>query len=196
MPSQEKREILPTSGPVCREAIEILPALTGEGDATYLVPVLAMTAGAAADGAVRARAQRRLDEATRLAGVAADVLGEAEAALRRIPAVLPPAAASLAVARAEAARAAGIADARLWAEAAAQWQALGDSGQRGYALLREAECHLPPGGGRGQASPLAEAGRVASDAGAEHLLAATGALAGRARLPLQPTAVRPSTGST
>jgi ATP/maltotriose-dependent transcriptional regulator MalT len=164
----------------------------GEGDATYLVPVLATAAGAAADAAERGRARRRADEATRLAGVAADLLVEAEAALTTLPAVLPPAAAALAVARAEVARAAGAADASAWADVAGQWQALGDRAQQGYALLRETECHLSARR-RGRASAvLAEAARIGTDIGAEHLLTALGALAARARLPLQDHREQPS----
>jgi DNA-binding CsgD family transcriptional regulator/tetratricopeptide (TPR) repeat protein len=156
-----------------------------EGDATYLAPVLATAAGAAADAAACARAARRSADVTRLAAVAADVLNEAESALSKLPAVLPPVAAALAVTRAEAARASGAAEASAWAEVAAQWQELGDRGQRGYALLREADCHLAARR-RGQASVvLTEAIRTATATGAGHLLAALGELAARARLPLQ-----------
>jgi DNA-binding CsgD family transcriptional regulator/tetratricopeptide (TPR) repeat protein len=173
-------------------ADEVRSAGWEEGDASYLLPVLATAAGAAADGAVRARTGRRPAEATRLVGVAADLLAEAEGSLRPLPAVLPPVAAALAVARAEAARASGAGDGAEWAEVAGRWQLLGDRGQQAYALLREAECQLAARRRGRAAAALAEAARIATELGAEHLLAALGALAARARLPLQTRVEGPS----
>ena len=156
----------------------------GDGDAPYLVPVLATAAGVAADAAAAARAGRRRGAARLATSLAADVVAAAEAALSQVPAVLPPTAAALAVARAELSRATGTHDADAWAGAAARWQELGDTYQAGYALLREAECHLADRRRGAAATRLTQARQAATQADAEHLLRAVAALRARARLPL------------
>ncbi|MET0765438.1 MAG: AAA family ATPase [Blastococcus sp.] len=152
-----------------------------EGDAPYLVPVLAAAAGAAADAAVTARSGRRVAEERRWADLTRELTAGAEEASRE-GFLLPPAAAALAVARAERARASGEAAAPVWADVAAMWKALGDPYQAGYALLREAECQLADRR-RGRAGAALRAAReVAVAVRAQHLLRAVEATAARARL--------------
>jgi DNA-binding CsgD family transcriptional regulator/tetratricopeptide (TPR) repeat protein len=156
----------------------------GDGDAVYLVPVLATAAGVAADAAVGARARRRPAEAQHWTAVTADLVAAAEAAQPRPSLVLPPSAAALAVARAEQSRAAGRSDAQAWADAAAGWQELGDTYQAGFALAREAECHLADRRRARAAATLRDARRAAISVRAQHLLRAVEATAARARLPM------------
>jgi DNA-binding CsgD family transcriptional regulator/tetratricopeptide (TPR) repeat protein len=165
----------------------------GEGDATYLVPALAAAVGAAADAAVAARADRRADDAERLGRLAGELADEAECAAARQPLTLPPCAAALAVARAEAARATGRSDAADWATAARCWQRLGDGYEEARARIREAECHLAARRRAAAAETLAAARRSAAELGAAAVLAAATALAGRAGLSLDGPAPGPGT---
>jgi DNA-binding NarL/FixJ family response regulator len=149
------------------------------------VHLLAAAAGAAADSAVGARAARRPLEADRWAATAAGLAGRADDGLRASPTALPPAAAALAVARAEAARAAGRSDPDAWTEVADRWQAMGERYAAGCARLRATEALLAGRRRSAAAEALAEAGATATTIGAAHLLVAVRALSARARLPVE-----------
>jgi DNA-binding CsgD family transcriptional regulator len=166
-------------------AREVLARDWADGEAAYLVPVLAMATGAAADGAVAAHAERRTTEERRLAALAADFAGRAAGAASRPDVLLPPARTALAVARAERARTSREGAARAWGDVADAWQELGDRYSAGTALLRQAECQLADRR-RAAASDTLRAARAAAIAvRAQHLLRAVEATAARARLPLE-----------
>jgi DNA-binding CsgD family transcriptional regulator/tetratricopeptide (TPR) repeat protein len=163
-----------------------------DGDAAYLVPVLAAAAGAAADGSVAAHRARRTAEERRCVALTRELLTRAQSATSRPDFLLPPSRAALTVARAELARACGQDGAQAWAEAAAAWQELGDSYQAGCALLRKAECQLADRRRAAATDTLRGAHRAAISARAQHLLRAVEATATRARLPLEHRAPGPA----
>jgi DNA-binding CsgD family transcriptional regulator/tetratricopeptide (TPR) repeat protein len=156
-----------------------------DGDAAYLVPLLASAAGAAADGVVDARRARRAEEERRWSALTAELVDQAEHATVRPDLLLPPALAALAVARAELARTRGDGGVQAWADAAAGWNRLGDVYQAGCALLRQAECELADRRRAGATGTLRAAHEAAIAARAMHLLRAVEATADRARLPLE-----------
>jgi len=168
-------------------AREICDRHWSEGDAAFLVPVLAGAAGAAADGAVAARAERRTAEERRLASLTEEFAGRALVATSRPEFLLPPARAALAVARAELSRTSREGAAPAWADAAEAWRALGDGYQAGVALLRQAECQLADRRRAAATDTLRAARAAAIAARAHHLLRAVDATAARARLPLEDT---------
>jgi DNA-binding CsgD family transcriptional regulator/tetratricopeptide (TPR) repeat protein len=153
-----------------------------DGDAAYLVPVLAAAAGAAADGAVVAHAERRTAEERRLTALAEEFAGRAVGATSRPDFLLPPARTALAVARAERARTSREGAAQVWADVAEAWQELGDGYQAGAALLRQAECQLADRRRAAAADTLRAARTAAIAARAQHLLRAVEGTAVRARL--------------
>ena len=163
-----------------------------DGDAAYLIPVLAEAAGAAADGAIEARRARRTAEEVRLIGLTAELVEAAEHATAHPEFLLAPARTSLAVARAELSRTSVQAATQEWAQAATAWQALGDVYQFGCARLREAECLLAERRRAAAADALRAAHRAAIDARAMHLLRAVEATADRARLPLDERPAQPA----
>ncbi|MCW2698730.1 MAG: transcriptional regulator, LuxR family [Blastococcus sp.] len=163
-----------------------------DGDAAYLVPVLAMAAGAAADGAVAARAERRTTEEGRLTARTEDFLRTAEVATARPQLLLPPARVALATARAERFRISGEGGARAWADVAASWRELGDAYRAGCAFLRQAECQLADRRRAGAADSLRAARQASIATRAQHLLRAVEATARRARLPLVDAAPEPA----
>ncbi|MCW2739602.1 MAG: helix-turn-helix transcriptional regulator, partial [Blastococcus sp.] len=71
-------------------ADEVLAMPWGDGDAGYLARLFATAAGAAADAAVTARAQRRPEEARRWAGTTAGLVARAEESAAAGPAALLP----------------------------------------------------------------------------------------------------------
>jgi DNA-binding CsgD family transcriptional regulator len=156
-----------------------------DGDAAYLVPVLAAAVGAAADGAIAAHAERRTAEERRLSALAEQFAGRAETATSRPDFLLPPARAALAVARAERARTSREGAAAAWADVAGAWQELGDEYQAGVALLRQAECQLADRRRAAAADTLRAARAAAIAARAQHLLRAVEGTAARARLPME-----------
>ncbi len=170
---------------------EVLRGTWGEGDGAYLVHLLAAAAGAAADAAVRARAERRPDEAREWADRSAELAAAADTKLRSVPAPLPPAAAARSWAHAEAERGAGRADAERWAEVADRWAVMGEIHQAGWARLREAEAHLTHRHRAPAATALRRAPAAAADLGAEHLRAAVDGVAARSRLALEEPARLP-----
>ncbi len=156
-----------------------------DGDAPFLIPLLASAAGAAADGWVAARRARRAAEEQRWSALCAELVDRAERATARPEFLMAPALASLAVARAELSRTSSQGAAREWAGAAAAWQELGDVYQAGCARLREAECLLAERRRGAAADALRAAHRAAIAARAMHLLRSVEATANRARLPLE-----------
>jgi ATP/maltotriose-dependent transcriptional regulator MalT len=155
-----------------------------DGDAAFLIPVLAAAAGAAADGAVDARRARRTADERRWSALAAEFVQMAEGATSRPEFLLPPALAALTVARAELSRISGGDGVQAWGDAAAAWRELGDTYQSGCAVLRQAECLLADRRRAAAAGALRAAHQAAIAARARHLLRAVEATAARARLPL------------
>ena len=114
----------------------------------------------------------------------------------------------MALARAEAARAAGRPEPELWARAAHAWDALGRPFEVAYARWREGEALLAAGARRAEARDrLAEAALIAHRLGAGAISTPVASLAARARITLpdsrsspcratRPPARRPSIGST
>jgi DNA-binding CsgD family transcriptional regulator/tetratricopeptide (TPR) repeat protein len=178
------------------EAVELAEELCRrpwtDGDAAYLVPVLAAAAGAAADGSVAAHRARRTAEERRCSALTREFVTRAESATSRPDFLLPPALAALAVGRAELARTSRQDSVQAWADAAAAWQELGDDYEAGGALLRKAECQLADRRRAGAADTLHAAHRAAISARAQHLLRAVEATATRARLPLAGRAPGPA----
>src|SRR4051812_4456768 len=83
-----------------------------------------------------------------------------------------------------------VSNADAWAEAAARWQDLGDRWATGRALLREAEAAAQGNSADRAASALQKAHSIASDLGAEPLLAEIDAVSRRTRISVQaPTRV-------
>jgi DNA-binding CsgD family transcriptional regulator/tetratricopeptide (TPR) repeat protein len=161
-----------------------------DGDAAYLIPVLAAAAGAAADGALEARRARRPAEERHWTERTAEFVARAGKATAHPDFLLPPARAALAVAHAELSRVSGEGSANAWADAAAAWDALGDAYQAGCALLRQAQCQLADRRRAAGAGTLRAAHRAAIAARAQHLLRAVEATAARAHLPVdEPVAV-------
>ena len=163
-----------------------------DGDAAYLVPVLAAAAGAAADGSIEAHRARRTAEERSCIALTREFVTRAESATSRPDFLLPPALAALAVARAELARTSGQDGVQAWADAAAAWQELGDIYQAGCALLRKAECQFADRRRAAAADTLRAAHRTAISARAQHLLRAVEGTATRARLPLEDRAAGPA----
>ena len=162
--------------------LETLPRLQVAGDAPYLVPLLAEGVGAAADVAVLAGGRRHRERAQAV-GRADELAQLASAAVARLPAVLPPTAASLRQVHAELSRAHGEADPRRWCDTASAWERLGDRYRAAYAHWRETEAHIAGGSRRAAATAAAEAALdFAADVGAEHLGEAVEALVRRTRL--------------
>ena len=172
-----------------------LAALEGSDDVFLAGPLLALGARAAADRAETARAWR--DEAavaetgaaidrlvSRLDALAAGGSGGTGPTTRGLRA-------TVAWARAEAARAGGSPDEAAWARLAEAWRDLDVPAQEAYARWRRAEALLSRRGGRRKAgaelatAELATAARAASRLDAEPLGAGIGELARRsgARLP-------------
>lgn len=163
-------------------AWEVLPRLQGDTDGPYAVPVLAEAVGAAADAALLASRRRPAERAKALAR-AEELAHLTAASVARLPAVLPPTAASLLLAQAELTRAGGHADPVAWRATAAAWQAIGDRYRVAYAQWREAEALVAAGAVRTAASAAATAAvRTAADIGAEHLQEAVEELIRRTRL--------------
>ena len=113
----------------------------------------------------------------------------------------------MALARAEAARAAGRPEPELWAAAAHAWDALGRPFEVAYARWREGEALLAEGGRRAEARDrLAEAALIAHRLGAGAISTPVASVAARARITLPDSderaaadsaaARRPSIGST
>jgi DNA-binding CsgD family transcriptional regulator/Flp pilus assembly protein TadD len=173
-------------------AEELCARTWSDGDAAFLIPVLAVAAGAAADGAIAAHAERRTAEERRLIAVTEEFVRRADAATARPDFLLPPALAALEVAHAEQARTSRQGGAQAWADAAAAWHRLGDAYQAGCALLRQAECQLAERR-RAAATDALRAARAASIAArAQHLLRAVEGTAARAGLPLEDAAPAPA----
>lgn len=166
-------------------AAEVRRRTWSDGDAAYLVPVLAAATGAAADGAVAGQRAHRTAEERRWCAVAGELVAAAEGATQRPEFLLAPVTAALAVARAELSRATGQDGARAWSDAAGAWQDLGDVYQAGCARLREAECLLADRRRAVAAVALRAAHGAAIAARARHLLRAVEATAARARLQLE-----------
>ena len=164
---------------------EVRARVWSEGDAAYLIPVLAMAAGAAADGALDARAGRRAAEDRRWTALAEEFVRAAETATSRPGLLLPPAVAALAVARAELSRTSGQDGAQAWGDAAAAWQELGVVYRVGCALLRQAECQLADRRRAAAAATLRRAREAAIAARARHLLRAVESTSARARISLE-----------
>jgi DNA-binding CsgD family transcriptional regulator len=164
--------------------LEVRRRAWSDGDAAYLIPVLAAAAGATADGALEARRARHAAEESRWTRLTAEFVEAADHATARPEVLLPPARVALATARAELARATGSGATSAWADTAAAWQELGDGYQAGCALLRQAECELADRRRAAAAGTLRAAHRAAINARAMHLLRAVEATAERARLPL------------
>ncbi len=147
---------------------------------------------AQAELAAIARARRdetalrhRLDRARALLAAARGAAAEASA-------ITPNADAWRVMAEAEYERARGVAEPRLWADAAAGWDQLERPPLAAYCRWREAEALVAAGASRAAASvPLRDAYGVAERLGAKPLLQELELLAQRARLDLAP----PETGS-
>ena len=168
-------------------------------------------ARAEADLAERARKRRKPAEAEaasrRAEAAAEDLLRITKGALTYrdvFGAELPG---SVALARAEAARAAGRPEPALWARAAEAWDTLGRPFEVAYARWREGEALLAAGGRRAEARDrLAEAAAIAHRLGAGAIAIPVASVAARARITLpdpiealagDPAAARrPSIGST
>lgn len=145
--------------------------LAEDDDATFVLPFLAGAVGAAADAGRPLRAWADRLESLATAGP-----------------MLPPAEASLALARAEQARAQGCDTPANWRAVAEQWSRLGDRYQAAYAGWREAEAHLRTRARTVTRSAAEAARREAEAVGAAHLVRAVDGLL--ARLGGQATAVR------
>jgi DNA-binding CsgD family transcriptional regulator/tetratricopeptide (TPR) repeat protein len=158
-----------------------------------------LTAGmrACADLAERARARRDC-EAAAAALTAADSLASWVGQMAGAPFADHPFVATIPAQRAtwdaERTRLAGPSDPDAWAAAAKAWQDLGCPHRAGYAWWRQAEALLDAG-----QPPTAAAGALRAAAGATDghapLVDQIRALAGRARIPLQPADARPSAPS-
>ena len=168
-------------------------------------------ARAEADLAERARRRRRYDEAEaagrRAEAAAADLVAVTEGPLTYRDVHGAELSGSVALARAEAARAAGRPEPDLWARAAEEWDTLGRPFEVAYARWREAEALLAAGSRRAEARDrLAEAALIAARLGAGAIATPVASLAARARITLpdpvesiarDPAATRrPSIGST
>jgi DNA-binding CsgD family transcriptional regulator len=166
-----------------------------DGEAPYVVPLFTQAVGAAADVAVLVGG-RRQREWTGAVGQA-DTLAElASETVARLPAVLPPTAASVLLMHAELSRVRGTADPGAWHEAASAWEGVGDGCRVAYAQWREAEAHIAGGSGRAAASAAATAAlRTAAGVGAEHVREAVEALVRRTRLSVPVGGDGPSAGA-
>jgi DNA-binding CsgD family transcriptional regulator len=166
-------------------------------------------ARAEADLAERARRRRRAEEGEAAAGRAAAAaaalvaLTEGPLSFRDMHGAELPG--SVALARAEAARAAARPEPELWAAAGDAWDTLGRPFEVGYARWREGEALLAAGGHRLEARDrLAAAAAIAERLGADTIARGVASLARRARLSLDaatvhgdaPATSRPTIGST
>jgi len=165
-------------------------ALFGVPDLTILCGrLLAAGMRACADLAERARA-RRDEAAVSGAAAAAAELAEWVEHMHGAPFTDHPFAATIPAERAtwqaERTRFAGSSDPDAWADAARAWQDLGCRHRAAYAWWRQAQARLDNGEPAALAAAGLRAAAVAAD-GHAPLLAQVRALAGRARIPLQPT---------
>ena len=161
-------------------------------------------ARAEADLAVRARRRKRIAEAENAAARAEAIVSGLEH-LNRGPVSYRDRhggelAASLALARAEASRAAGRDEPPLWADAAHEWEVVGRPFEIAYARWREGEALLGAGRPRSDARDrLSEAWSIAQHIGAAPIRDAVEKLATRARIRLakiSPEAPDPMASST
>ena len=172
-----------------REAVEaaIASAPAGEEDGS-IWRCLALGVGAAADGAVAARARRRPDVAASAAANARRWLGLLRTMVDAADAdggAGPFYHAALATSKAEVSRADGAPSVELWADAARGWDALQHPLYKASARLRLAEAVLSGGGRRAEAeSAIRSAHATALLIGANPLRAEVETLSRRARIDL------------
>jgi DNA-binding CsgD family transcriptional regulator len=183
-------------GDALAEVQKVLPLLKTPDLTILCGRLLAAGMCACADLAEQARA-RRDAPAAEAAEAAADGLTSWAGQAPGAPLADHPFVATIPAERAtwdaERARVAGASDPEAWQKAAQAWQELGCAHRAGYARWRQAQAQLDAGQ---PATAAAGALRVAVAAAGGHapLLALIGALAERARIPLQPPpAAAPST---
>lgn len=171
--------------------------LDGLDDPWLAAPLLWLAAWAEADLAAAIPARGGAEPQAPAAMTTPDVLARAKQ-LQSGPAFLPVTTrAYLRLCQAEAARLSGADTDEAWQDIASLWESLGHPLLAAYAHWRHAEALLARRRAREGAAPLAQAHRLAAQAGAGHLVREVAALARRARIgpPLPPPAAVSKGGS-